>query len=325
MKEIGGYLEFENLAGKEYYPDLMKLNLGRTAAVYFLSGAGCSTVYVPDFLCASVTDALRKAGFRLIFYRIRDDFRPDCSSLPDVPGLSENEWLYVVNAYGQLTDGDFLSLKKKYGNVLADYTHAFFQHPLPGIPTLYSVRKFFGVTDGAYLSSDRDLPEIPGRDFSNMRFAHILGRYEEDAGSHYRQMLDNAHSYEQEDIKQMSALTQNLLGGFDYGAIAGKRLKNYQLLSARLSSSNPLASFLRTPDGGPFAYPYYTEDGITARKKLAEMKIFVPTNWSNVIMEAEKSSAAYRCAANILCLPCDQRYDGADMEAVADAVLSLHE
>ena len=30
-KEIGGYFEMEELPGEEYYPDLLRLNLGRTA------------------------------------------------------------------------------------------------------------------------------------------------------------------------------------------------------------------------------------------------------------------------------------------------------
>ena len=32
-KEIGGYLELEEPAGQEYYPDLCGVNLGRTIAV----------------------------------------------------------------------------------------------------------------------------------------------------------------------------------------------------------------------------------------------------------------------------------------------------
>ena len=30
-KEIGGYFELEDFGGKEYYPNLYKVNLGRTA------------------------------------------------------------------------------------------------------------------------------------------------------------------------------------------------------------------------------------------------------------------------------------------------------
>ena len=33
-KEIGGYLELEEPAGQEYYPDLCGVNLGRTALLW---------------------------------------------------------------------------------------------------------------------------------------------------------------------------------------------------------------------------------------------------------------------------------------------------
>ena len=35
-QEIGGYLELEVFHGKEYYPDLVKVNLGRTALCWLL-------------------------------------------------------------------------------------------------------------------------------------------------------------------------------------------------------------------------------------------------------------------------------------------------
>ena len=31
MKEIGGYFQLEEMPGEEYYPDLYRVNLGRTA------------------------------------------------------------------------------------------------------------------------------------------------------------------------------------------------------------------------------------------------------------------------------------------------------
>ena len=35
-KEIGGYLELEEPAGQEYYPDLCGVNLGRTALLWLM-------------------------------------------------------------------------------------------------------------------------------------------------------------------------------------------------------------------------------------------------------------------------------------------------
>ncbi|MFR0789357.1 MAG: hypothetical protein ACLSHW_00770 [Lachnospiraceae bacterium] len=76
------------------------------------------------------------------------------------------------------------------------------------------------------------------------------------------------------------------------------------------------------PDG-PFAYPYYHKNGIALRKALAKEKIFVPTNWSNVIRDCTPDSYEYQWAADILPLPCDQRYGKEEMQRIADVIHAL--
>lgn len=50
-KEIGGYLELEEPAGQEYYPDLCGVNLGRTALLWLMEARRCKKIYLPFFLC----------------------------------------------------------------------------------------------------------------------------------------------------------------------------------------------------------------------------------------------------------------------------------
>lgn len=38
--------------------------------------------------------------------------------------------------------------------IILDNTQSFFQKPISGIDTIYSCRKYFGVPDGAYLSTN---------------------------------------------------------------------------------------------------------------------------------------------------------------------------
>ncbi len=71
-----------------------------------------------------------------------------------------------------------------------------FLKPLKGIDTLYSCRKFWGVSDGAYLSTDASLTENKTVDYSAERMKHILGRYEHNAGTYYKDMLENAAKYD---------------------------------------------------------------------------------------------------------------------------------
>lgn len=48
-KEIGGYLELEEFSGSEYYPNLYKANLGRTALVWLLRSRKCKNFYCLNF------------------------------------------------------------------------------------------------------------------------------------------------------------------------------------------------------------------------------------------------------------------------------------
>ena len=179
-KEIGGYFELEEMAGEEYYPDLYKVNLGRTALLWLLESHQYKKIYLPVFLCQSVIDICRDHDIEVEFYHLDADL----NILLEKRELPAEECLYLVSYYGQLTDEKILYCQKVYGNVIVDHTHAFFQKPLKGVDTLYSCRKFWGVSDGAYVSTDIALSGEKPEDRSGGRMSHILGRYEENAGKY---------------------------------------------------------------------------------------------------------------------------------------------
>ena len=154
-------------------------------------------------------------------------------------------------------------------------------------------------------------------DESRDRMKHVLGIFEGTASAYYQDMLDNAHSFEVEMVKQMSPLTENLLCGIDYDRAKKKREENYTRLQELLGDSNKL--HVEMPQG-PFAYPYYHKDGIALRKKMAEHKVYVPVYWANVVETMPQDSLEYDYAANILPLPCDQRYSPEDMDVVAEVL-----
>lgn len=310
-KEIGGYMGLEEFHGQEYYPELQGVNLGRTALLWLLEARNCKKLLVPYFLCSSVTESCLRAGISLEYYSLDRNLRP---VLPQA--LPADTCLYLVNYYGQLTDSRIREYQKVYGRIIVDHTHSFFQRPLPGVDTLYSCRKFFGVSDGAYLATEVSLPEKP-MDLSMYRMKHILGRYETDAGTWYSTMLDNAHTYDTAPILTMSQLTRNLLRAVDYPLVKITREYNYRLLKEFLPGDSP---FTAVEPEGPFAYPFYHKNGIRLRKYLAGKKIFVPTNWSNVLRDMPDDSPEYDFAANILPLPCDQRYGPEEMKRIAEVI-----
>ncbi len=309
--EIGGYLELERFASRPYHRDVYELNLGRTALVWLLANLGCTRLRMPHLTCDSVTAACRDAGVEMTFYTL------DAALWPEVDELADGEYLYLINYYGQLTDARIRELKARFGRVIVDHTHAFFQRPLPGVPTLYSCRKFFGVSDGAYVACDQELALPVEVDESHERFGHLLGRFERPASEFYGTMLENAARFHEEPVKQMSALTRNFLGAIDYERAAARRGQNYRYLQEQLGHGSIMTQV--TPEG-PFVYPMLVKHGAQIRKVLAAQHIYVPTYWSNVIRDMPEGTREHEWAANILPLPCDQRYGLSEMAQLAEAV-----
>lgn len=342
--EYGGYIQLDTYHGREYYPDLLALNSGRAALRFLIRLHHIRKLYLPAFCCSSVREACAAEQIAWEDYPVDLHFRPVLSGLPP-QAMGEGEWLYVVNFYGTLPDREILALSRRYPFMIADYIHAFFQKPLPGIPTLYSCRKFFGVPDGAYLSLglhghlpvQKALDAYHGLpiDRSCERMHFLLGRFEGQASDFYAEYAANDGRFTREPVKQMSKLTRNFLRAIDYEDTKKRRSENYAFLHQRLQSQN-LLSLPLVP--GAYAYPFWpcldrdmgpgpenAGFGKRLRRELIARKIYIPTLWTEVLESCPYGSPEYRMAENILPLPIDQRYTIQDMEAVLTVLLPLLE
>ncbi len=314
VKEIGGYFGLEKLISNEYYPELAAVNNARCALLYIIKARHYKKIYLPYFLCDSVRLVLEREKIPFEEYRIDRSFLP----LLDIKTNSE-EAVYVVNYYGLLCDEQLISLKNKYGNIVGDNAQAFFARPVKGIDTLYSCRKFFGVPDGGYAYTDAEMKEPIPADVSMDRMKHILGRFEgKNASDYYEYFNDNDESFKEIELRWMSKLTHNILGAIDYQEAKRRREENFLFLSKALGERNTLK--MQCPPG-PYAYPFYIQNGMAVKKELAKRKIYVATLWPNVLgtgldIETELTE-------NILPLPCDQRYSEEDMQRVVNTVREL--
>lgn len=304
MKEIGGYLELETLIGKEYYPELIAVNSAANGLIYLIRAKKIKKIYMPFYLCDSVANACNRAACKVEYYHIDKNFMP----LFDKQ-LEANEYLYIVNYFGQISNSCVSNFKEKFHNVIFDNVQAFFQKPIKGIDTIYSCRKFFGVPDGGYVSSESVKQLDLDQDISMDRMKHLLGRFEKGiASDYYNDYKENESAFEGMELRYMSKLTHNILGAIDYEGVFLKRNKNFKLIEQELGSYNELK--LSLPEGA-YAYPFYCKEGMKVKKQLAQSKIYVPTLWPNVLELENSLEKDY--AENILPLPCDQRYNESDM------------
>jgi hypothetical protein len=311
MREIGGYFELDKYSMPMLHQGAIALNCGRNTLAYLIEAKGIEKIKVPKFLCDTVREVCEKEKISISFYSITKDF------LPEELTLEADEWLYLVNFYGQLDNGTIRGYVEKNERVIVDHAQAYFQMPLENVDTLYTCRKFFGVADGGILYTDTKLDrEIPqDESFDRMKF--VLGRFERSASEFYAEAASNNDFFADEPIKLMSKLTENLLHGIDYEAVKQKRTRNFEILHEAFGKINPLK--LTVPQGA-FMYPLYLEKGGEIRRKLQAKKIFIPTLWPDVFEHCDESELEYDYAKNILPIPVDQRYDEEDMKYIIKAV-----
>ena len=314
MKEIGGYIELDTCRHAMLHEDAILLNCGRNALAYLLEAKGIKKLYLPYFLCDSVANVCKKYGVEVAFYHIGENW------LPKDLVIDGDAWLYIVNFYGQITREDLARLAEVHNNVIIDNAQAYFDAPLANVDTLYTCRKFFGVSDGAILYTNSKLERSLEIDESFNRIHYILGRYERTASEFYEEAAQNNDIFDNEPIKEMSRLTKNLLRSIDYEYVKQVRSNNFAYLHEKLREVNKLN--IRLIEGA-FMYPLLIDDGMKIRKQLQQMKIYIPTLWPNVLEECEPDTLEYKFAAEILPIPVDQRYGFKDMEHLVEVIRSV--
>lgn len=312
--EIGGYIEFPEFLGTILHGDAIALNSARNCLVYLIEAKGIKKIVIPKFLCQSVEDICKKKHLSIRYYAIGLDFRPHNLKIQD------DEWLYLVNYYGQIDNKELQSISKQFPNIIVDNVQAYFQSPIKNVDTIYTCRKFFGVSDGAFLCSNASLSRKLEQDKSAARMLHLLGRYEDSGDKYYTFYKQNEKKIETLPLREMSAITKNLLRSIDYKRIKYVREENYSYLNEKFSSINKLK--LRVPEG-PFAYPLYIENGDQIRKKLIEQSIYIPMLWENVLNICDELDVEYRLARDILPLPCDQRYNLSHMQWITNMIFEI--
>ena len=312
MKEIGGYIEIANFTGEEYHKGAISVNSGRHALEYLIRAKKIKKIYLPYFLCNSVKEHCVKCGCEYELYHVDENFLPIFDF-----NLQSDEFLYIVNYYGQIKDKEILDIKKKYTNLILDNAQDFFRKPIENIDTIYTCRKYFGVCDGGYVYTDKKLNMELKQSISYDRMNYILGRYEEGASKFYKESSINNKYFDSAELMYMSKLTHNLLRGIDYDYVIEKRNQNFAFLNEHLFNINAIK--LRQPNGA-FMYPLYIENGENKKSELIKNKIYVPTLWNDMFKEKGYTLFEENFVKNIIPLPIDQRYNIDDMKIILEVL-----
>ena len=312
-KAIGGYFSLELPLHEEYHKRAIKLNTGRNCLEYILRYRQCKKIHIPFYTCDSVIEPILKIGVDYDFYHINRNFE-----LEKIIDLGKDEVILYTNYFG-LKQEYVNFLTQHYGEkLIIDNTQAFFAVPITGIDTFYSCRKFFGVSDGAYLYTNGHVDIQLEQDFSYNRMNHLINSIDYSQEYAFTAFHISEECLVNQDIKQMSKFTQRIMQSIDYEEIARKRQDNFLYLHKQLSDSN-LLYFNITKDTTPLIYPYYSED-VKLREHLIINKIYVANYWPNVLEWTDTDSIEYSLAEKMVPLPIDQRYSKEDMEFIIKTI-----
>jgi hypothetical protein len=300
MREIGGYLELECYGSAPFHKGGILLNSARNALRWFVRNKGIRKIHTPRYTCPVVCAALKAENCTIEFYDIGIDWMP-------TQEFPKEDWLLWNNYFG-ICDKQASELASKYPNLVLDNAQAFYAAPI-AVANIYSPRKFFGLPDGGILVCHEFLPLPEETDVSHQRASHLLMRHDLGANAAFAEFQKNDSSLENEPVRRMSKLTQNLSSNINYEQAKQKRIQNFDFLSERLDGLNGL-KFSKTEGDVPLAYPFLTKNP-NLRKALIANKIYVATYWPGVKPPFE---------GDLLPLPIDQRYGTPEMERIVEAL-----
>lgn len=305
-------------------PDVSAFSTARAALAALLTARCVKRLWLPAYCCDSLAEAARARGVELAWYAV--DARLQASTADLEAGLVSGDAVVAIAYFGRAPDDCLRALASRRQDALwiEDRAQALDTTvPSLGAITLYSPRKLLGVADGGLLVG-ADLPVADPRPIdqaelwrpNDLRRADPEGLAPDAWFSRFqaREAAFDASS------APSSARTLTALQGFDPTLEIRVRRRNWGVLAQRLGDlmlwDDPAPAF------APLAFPVVIDDASALGAYLAERGIWAARHWTQL-----PSPASYRAAhdlsAHCLSLPLDGRYDRADMERVADAVLSF--
>lgn len=310
MKDIGGYIELDiKKISEPYHKGALEINNARNGIVYAIRAYNIKELWVPYYTCPVVWQAIEIADCKLRFYNINEALMP-------AQDFEKDDYILYTNYFG-VCNKNIELLTKKYRNLIIDNAQAFYASP-SGIASVYSPRKFFGVSDGGYLYCSKELNQkfIQDKD-SYKRFSHLLMRIEGGSDFGYCEFNKNEDTLENEEIKLMSNLTSELLKGVNYDEAKNVRLNNYYFLNEKLEHSNKIK--IKITDDVPMYYPYLTEND-KLRENLIKNRIFIPACWRGIEDKCLKNSYELYLKKYMFLLIIDQRYGKEEMKKILEVI-----
>jgi hypothetical protein len=316
MKAIGGFFGFESEPGTggEWHDTSVRYDCGRSAFRTLLGIIRPAKVFVPYYTCDALLQPLQILGIDYEFYGLDRQLE-----IAGEMNLRSGELLVYINYFG-IKDGYCDRLVERYGNqVVLDNTMAFFYRNERPYWGFNSCRKFFGVPDGAYLSSPERIPDVcitaSVNEFISTDF--LFFRNEGLIQKGFELFKRNEEAFGN-SVHAMSRFTHSVMSGFNYGNARAFRRANFDFLHRILKGSNGL-EFEGVFDGALY-YPYFSPDS-PEHALFWDRDIFVPRLWTECLKRGEGFGWEKELSTHLIPIPIDHRYTPSDLERILTLIL----
>lgn len=315
-KSFGSYfsLEIPTRIKNYYYPDAIRLNTARNALEYLIEAFNIKKIYLPYLLCDALYTPIKRKGISYDFYNIDQNFNP----VYNLSELEQDSYFLYINYYG-IKNSKVKDLAINIPNLIIDNSQAFFCEPEKSVPTFYSLRKFFGVADGALLLNSAKVLKLT-KDKSAHRMKYLIERLENEVEYAYDEYRKTEKELDNVRILEMSEVTENIFSGIDFLAHKKARNVNFEFLDGKFKKFNEINI---NDYEGSLAYPLLVNNGGEIKNKLRQDRIYLPTYWPNVLDTVNKNSHEYYLSENTIPIPVDLRYHYEDLDYVSEKIISL--
>lgn len=330
---IGG--EFELTSVPKVQPKEIgyyRYSSGRSALYQILKSVKLETfkVWLPDWLCESMIDAVRRSGIAYGFYALGRNLEMNVEQFVQRNRpVSEHDVIVLVNYFGLTNVERTIKQLREYkvdSLIIEDDVQALFSF-MDGEPHLAdyrftSLRKSIECPDGGLVSTKRQMPIVNAPNtFAPFKLKASLikgGAAEGSDDDEYLRPFDEGETRIEENYDSvMSSEAARILSATDLQKASDIRKRNAQFLIGELFNLGIEPLFTINPTKTPLFVPIAVEKRDELRRELRRNQIFCPVHWP--LHEDMKDLPMGRyMAEHELSLVIDQRYGLEDMQAMVE-------
>lgn len=349
VKEIGSSFSarFDGKDSKNYPTHIAKEG-DKSKTVYLSTGRSCireilcelditeKRAIVPAFTCESVIEPFIEAGYAIQPYSVNENLTINLRKLEKQISDFKPTVILFHRYFGFDTCKGIEKYIAQPGIItIEDETQFMFSEPRQTWADyqIGSIRKWGAFPDGAYLKSTHQVIEQPKNedtDFIDLEEKAMTMKQaflnKESTVTSYLQVFNEGRKYidAQKNTFSISGRTNHALEALDVTGFINAHRSNAKILIDGLQGYSWFECvFKEVPEGiTPFMIPILVHEG---RKKfqsyLATQKIFATIIWGcPEVIQNQIGKTDKTIYDEILCIPCDHRYDGTDMIRILNAI-----